>query len=129
MLSFQPKTLYALDPYPLLFRLHLLQPPNLPHLSGLAANMRATLLTAGWLASAVGASAIPTFEEATPAFSFDKRDDISLATLGGKILQADVYAGLAAINQQIYQATQKSDQWKKCNPFNIVVRREWYVLL
>jgi tyrosinase len=84
--------------------------------------------TAGliWLAPAALASAIPSFEEASPAVTFDKRQNVSPNLLGGaKILQADVYAGIAAINQQIYQATQKSDQFKKCNPTNIVVRKEW----
>jgi tyrosinase len=80
-----------------------------------------------WLAPAALASAIPSFEEAAPAVSFDKRQNVLPNVLGGKILQADLYAGLAAINQQIYQATQKSDQFKKCNPTNIIVRKEWYV--
>ena len=60
---------------------------------------------------------------------FDKRQNVLPNVLGGKILQADVYAGIAGINQQIYQATQKGDQFKKCNPLNIVVRKEWYVLI
>jgi tyrosinase len=50
---------------------------------------------------------------------------VSPNVLGGKILQADLYAGVAAINQQIYQATQKPDQFKKCNPLNLIVRKEW----
>jgi tyrosinase len=78
------------------------------------------------LAPAALASAIPAFEEA-PAVSFDKRQNVSPNIFGAKILQADVYAGIAAINQQIFQATQKNDQFKKCNPLNIVVRKEWYV--
>lgn len=87
--------------------------------------MRITLFSAAWLATAASASAIPVFEEATPALSLDKREAVSLGALGGKILQADVYAGLAGMNQQIFQATQKSTQWKTCNPFNMSVRREW----
>jgi tyrosinase len=86
----------------------------------------ATLFTAGWLAPVALASAIPSLEETSPALSFDKRQDTTLNILNGKILQADLYAGIAGLNQQIYQATQKPDQWKKCNPLNIVVRREWY---
>jgi tyrosinase len=78
-----------------------------------------------WLAPAALASAIPSFEEASPAISFDKRQNVSPNVLGGKILQADLYAGVAAINQQIYQATQKPDQFKKCNPLNLIVRKEW----
>lgn len=88
--------------------------------------MRAALFTAGWLATAASASAIPALEESAVTHSFDKRTDFALPAVGGKILQADIYAGLAAINQQIYQATQKGSQWKTCNPLNIVVRREWY---
>ncbi|KAH9882065.1 hypothetical protein J1614_001237 [Plenodomus biglobosus] len=87
--------------------------------------MRPTLFSAAWLTTAASASAIPAFEESSPALSFDKRDDISHGAIGDKILQADVYAGLAAINQQIFQATQESSQWKTCSPQNIVVRREW----
>lgn len=55
---------------------------------------------------------------------FDKREAASFTG----ILQSDVLAGIAAINQQIYQATSAGSQWKKCNPMNIVVRREWYAL-
>ncbi|KAJ4368331.1 hypothetical protein N0V83_006687 [Neocucurbitaria cava] len=88
--------------------------------------MRAAgLFTAAWLAPAALAGAIPALEEPSSAHSFDKRQDISINALGGKILQTDVYAGIAGLNQQIYQATQKPDQWKKCNPLNISVRREW----
>lgn len=88
--------------------------------------MRAAVILAAVAPVAI-ASAIPAFEEASAAHSFDKREDLSATTLGGKILSADLYAGVAGLNQQIYQATQKGDQWKKCNPLNIVVRREWYV--
>lgn len=88
--------------------------------------MRAAVILAA-VAPAAFASAIPAFEEASTAHFFDKREDLSATTLGGKILSADLYAGVAGLNQQIYQATQKGDQWKKCNPLNIVVRREWYV--
>jgi tyrosinase len=88
--------------------------------------MRAAAILAA-VAPAAIASAIPAFEEASFAHSLDRRDDITTNTLGGKILSADLYAGIAGLNQQIYQATHKGDQWKKCNPLNIVVRREWYV--
>lgn len=89
--------------------------------------MRATLFAAAWLAPVAIGSAIPSFEAFSPAQSFDRRQETDLQALGGKILQSDVYAGVAAINQQLYQATKAQDQWKKCNPLNIVVRREWYV--
>lgn len=69
--------------------------------------------------------AIPVTSEVTPALTFDKRQDVTLQSLGGKILHADVYAGVAGLNQQIYQATRQSSQWKTCNPLNIIVRREW----
>jgi tyrosinase len=90
--------------------------------------MRAAVILAAVAPAAIG-SAIPAFEEPSVAHSFDKREDITANTLGGKILSADLYAGVAGLNQQIYQATQKGDQWKKCNPLNIVVRREWCVIL
>ena len=85
----------------------------------------AALFTAGWLAPAALAGAIPALEEPPATLSFDKRQDTSFNVLGGKILQSDVYGGIAGLNQQLYQATQKPDQWKKCNPLNISVRREW----
>jgi hypothetical protein len=87
--------------------------------------MRAAIIIAA-VASVASASAIPALDEASSAHTFDKREDLTASTLGGKILSADLYAGVAGLNQQIYQATQKGDQWKKCNPLNIIVRREWY---
>lgn len=51
------------------------------------------------------------------------------AAAANGILQADILAGVAAITQQFYQATQQGSQWKKCNPFNMVIRKEWYDLL
>jgi tyrosinase len=86
--------------------------------------MRAAVILAA-VAPVAFASAIPALEQPAGAHIFDKRDDLTASTFGGKILSADLYAGVAGINQQIYQATQKGDQWKKCNPLNIVVRREW----
>ncbi|KAH6450176.1 hypothetical protein HBI57_187410 [Parastagonospora nodorum] len=70
------------------------------------------------------ASAIPALGDRFSS-SFDKRDDISAITFRGKILSADLYARDAGLNQQTYQANQKGTQWKKCNPSNIFVRREW----
>jgi tyrosinase len=43
------------------------------------------------------------------------------------VLQADVLAAAAAINQQIYQSTTNPTQWKKCNRDNAIYRREWFV--
>jgi len=71
-------------------------------------------------------NAVPTFNDPAAGGFLDKREDSSSA-LGGKILASDLLAGLAAPKQQVYQSTQKPNQWKKCNPSNIVVRREWYV--
>jgi len=45
--------------------------------------------------------------------------------LAGGILQSDVLASAAAVNQQIYQAVTDPKQWLKCNAFNMVYRREW----
>jgi tyrosinase len=90
--------------------------------------MRAAVVLAA-VAPIAFASAIPALEEPLGAHIFDKREDLTASTLGGKILSADLYAGVAGLNQQIYQATQKGDQWEKCNPLNIVVRREWYSIL
>lgn len=77
--------------------------------------------------SAAVVGALPASEEPSSMHSFDKREDTSFLSLGGKVLKTDLYAGVAGINQQLYQA-KKSEQWKKCNPTNIVVRREWYSL-
>lgn len=74
------------------------------------------------------ASAIPASGGQFPSL-FDKRDGTSASTLGGKILSADLYARDAGLNQKSYQATQNGAQWKKCHPSNIVVRREWYLVL
>ena len=88
--------------------------------------MRASHFTAAWLATVAGSSVIPAFGETTTVLSLGKRDAISLDALRAKALQTDVYAGLAAMNQQIFQATQKPSQWKTCNPSNMIVRREWF---
>ncbi|KAF1919789.1 hypothetical protein BDU57DRAFT_527729 [Ampelomyces quisqualis] len=74
-------------------------------------------------------SAIPAFEGPSFAHSFGKRDNIATSSLGGNPLFEDLYAGVTGLNQQIYQATQKGDQWKKCKPLNIVVRREMVLQL
>jgi tyrosinase len=85
--------------------------------------MRAAVFLAA--VAPVVSSVIPGIDEHSSAHSFDRRDDFTSGVLGGKILSSDLYAGVAALNQQIYQATQQPGQWKKCNPLNIVVRREW----
>jgi tyrosinase len=86
--------------------------------------MRPTLATAWLLPLALG-SAIPSQEDNTvERRSFDLVDDI-LAGLGS--IKQDLMAGGAAINQQLYQATQQPEQFKKCNPTNMHVRQEWLV--
>lgn len=77
------------------------------------------------LAPVVLSSAIPVNEKASAVPSLDKRQDLDLQSHGEKTLKADLYAAVAASNQQIYQATQQSSDWKTCNPLNIIVRREW----
>jgi tyrosinase len=66
----------------------------------------------------------------------EARADLSATPFNAKeaaaatgILQTDILAGVAAITQQIYQATKQASQWKKCNPSNMVIRKEWYDLL
>lgn len=86
--------------------------------------MRTTVVLTALLQIALS-SAIPVSEEPSLALSFDRRQDVNLKPPGGKILKDDVYAGVAALNQQTYQATQQSSQWKTCKPSNIVIRREW----
>jgi tyrosinase len=90
--------------------------------------MRAAVILGTVAPVAIG-SISPAFEEPSVAHLFDKRGDLTSGVLGEKTLSADLYAGIAGLNQQIYQATQKPDQWKKCNSLNIVVRQEWYASL
>jgi tyrosinase len=85
----------------------------------------ATLITAV-LAPTALASAISAPDSTRPFYPFDQKRDIAVEKPGGVVLQSDVYATNASRTQQVYQAKQKPDQWKKCNPSNIVVRREWY---
>lgn len=84
--------------------------------------MRGTL-TAAWLLPLALGGAIPT-QESSPVQkrSFDLVNDI-LAGLGS--IKQDIMAGGAAINQQLYQATEQPAQYKKCNPTNVQVRQEW----
>jgi tyrosinase len=86
--------------------------------------MRTTAVLTALLPAAL-TSVIPATEGISPDLSIEKRQDLTVESFGGKILQADVYAGIAGLNQQVYQATQKSSQWKTCNPSNIIIRREW----
>jgi tyrosinase len=86
--------------------------------------MRVTLAAAWLLPLALG-SAIPSQEDSPlERRSFDLVNDI-LAGLGS--IKQDLMAGGAAINQQLYQATQQPEQFKNCNPTNMQVRREWSV--
>ena len=85
--------------------------------------MRTTIIVTALLPAALS-SVIP-ITEASPTLSLDARLDATLLGLGGKILQADIYAGVASLNQKAYHATQQFTQLKTCNPLNIIVRREW----
>lgn len=83
--------------------------------------MRGVLQAVALLPLALG-SAIPAREEKLEKRSFDLVDDI---LAGLKSVKQDLMAGGAGINQQLYQATQQSAQYKKCNPTNVRVRQEW----
>jgi tyrosinase len=68
-------------------------------------------------------SALPSQEgQKVEKRTFDLVDDI-LAGLGS--IKQDLMAGGAALNQQLYQATEQPAQYKKCNAANISVRQEW----
>jgi tyrosinase len=81
--------------------------------------MRFTLAAAWLVLSALG-SAIPS-ERSSPV---QGQSSDSLLAGAGSIKQ-DLMAGGSAINQQIYQATQQTEQFKKCNSTNLQVRQEW----
>jgi tyrosinase len=83
--------------------------------------MRVTLASAWLLPLALG-SVVPYSSSSAQTRSFDLADDI-LAGLGS--IKQDHMAGEAAINQQLYQATQQPEQFKRCNPVNMQVRQEW----
>lgn len=84
--------------------------------------MRGFLQTVCLLPMAIG-SVLPTHNARdTEGTSFDIADDI-LAGLGS--IKQDLMASGAAINQQLYQAAQQPDQYSKCNPANVQVRKEW----
>lgn len=83
--------------------------------------MRVTF-TATWLLPLGLGSVIPPGSSSAQKRSFDLADGI-LAGLGS--VKQDLMAGGAAINQQLYQATQQPEQFKKCNPANMQVRQEW----
>ncbi|KAJ4990324.1 tyrosinase central domain protein [Stagonosporopsis vannaccii] len=86
--------------------------------------MRTAIVLSALLPAALS-GVVPTTEEASPTVSRDKRQDAALQSFGGKILQADVLAGVAILNQQKYQSAKQPAQWKTCNSRNIIVRREW----
>ncbi|KZM25908.1 metal ion binding [Ascochyta rabiei] len=86
--------------------------------------MRTTTVLTALLPAALS-SVVPVTGEDPPALSFENRQDITLRSLEGKSLQADVYAGVASLSQKAYQASKQPTQRKTCNPQNIIVRREW----
>jgi tyrosinase len=75
-----------------------------------------------WLLPLALGSAVPSGSSSAQKRSFDLADGI-LAGLGS--IKQDLMAGGAAINQQLYQATQQPEQFRKCNPVNMQVRQEW----
>ncbi|XPS99436.1 Tyrosinase [Ascochyta lentis] len=78
---------------------------------------------AAWLLPLTLGSALPTQDDKQfEKRSFDLVENV-LAGLGS--IKQDLMAGGAAINQQLYQATQQPAQYKKCNPANLQVRQEW----
>jgi tyrosinase len=83
-----------------------------------------SFLEAALLLVSVSAGVIE-FRADISATPFDKTE----APAATGILQADILAGVAASTQQFYQATQQGSQWKKCNRLNMVIRKEWYILL
>jgi tyrosinase len=80
-------------------------------------------LTAAWLLPLALGSAIP-LEESKPVQ--ERSSDLADGLLAGSgSIKQDIMAGGAAINQQLYQAAQRPDQFKKCNLTNLQVRQEW----
>jgi tyrosinase len=86
--------------------------------------MRTTTVLTALLPAALS-SVIPASTEPSHALSLDKRQEVAHLAHRGESLQADVYAGVAASNQQTYQAKQRTAQWETCNSSNTIVRREW----
>lgn len=84
--------------------------------------MRGVFQAVALLPLALG-SAIPSQEEHIEKRSFDL--DLGNILSGLKSVKQDLMANGAGLNQQLYQATQQSSQYKKCNPTNIRVRQEW----
>lgn len=84
--------------------------------------MRGVLQAACLLPLALGSALPPQESQKVEKRTFDLVDDI-LAGLGS--IKQDLMAGGAALNQQLYQATEQPAQYKKCNPTNISVRQEW----
>jgi hypothetical protein len=88
--------------------------------------MRITVtFAAGWLLTTALTNAIPGPQDTSSIIHVGERQDASPQNYGGKTLQSDVYASLARLGQQTYQATHQPAQWEKCNVSKAVVRREW----
>lgn len=84
--------------------------------------MYCVLQTAWLLATVVRAALALGTEPKSEKNSLEFMDD-PLAGLDS--VKQDAMAGIAAMNQQIYQAVQAPAQYRKCSPSNIQVRREW----
>lgn len=83
-------------------------------------------------AAAVGVILLAPAAFAAPQTTSDQYLSYSVldtTPASSSVLQADVLAAAAAINQQLYQAITNPTQWRKCNRNNAIYRREWSVNL
>lgn len=87
--------------------------------------MRTTLIGALLLAPA--AFAAPQTDIATTE-EYIVYSVLDTTPASSNVLQADILASAATINQQIYQSSNDPKQWKKCNGRNAIYRREWSVV-
>lgn len=85
-------------------------------------------------AAAVGAillapAAFAAPQTLTPDEEYLDYSVLDTTPASSSVLQADILASAAAINQQVYQSINNPTQWRKCNRNNAVYRREWSVSL
>ncbi|KAJ4345234.1 uncharacterized protein N0V89_011363 [Didymosphaeria variabile] len=79
-------------------------------------------------AAVIGAILLAPASFAAPQTTSEEYLDYSVLNTtpaSSNVLQADILAAAAAINQQIYQSITNPTQWKKCNRNNAIYRREW----
>jgi tyrosinase len=80
-------------------------------------------LTAAWLLPLALGNAISS-KGSSPVQERSSHLADGLVASSGSSKQ-DIMASGAAINQQLYQAAQQTEQFKKCNLTNLQVRQEW----